>query len=70
MGMKRIYHEPGITLIKLGRYGLNIGRGFSGYWSIRAWPWALYDFADHVDTSSDRQAWADGVLSAGYPGGN
>lgn len=65
--MKRIYHEPGLTLIKLGRYGLNIGRNFSGYWSLRTWKWALYDFADHVDAFGDKAAWADGVLSAGYP---
>lgn len=66
--MNRIYREPGLTLIKLGRYGLNIGRGFTGYASLRRWPWALYDFADHVSVDSDRQAWADGVLSAGLPG--
>ena len=65
--MKRIYHEPGLTLIKLGRYGLNIGRNFTGYATIRTWRWALYDFADHVSTDSDKQAWADGVLAAGYP---
>ena len=66
--MKRIYHEPGLTLIKLGPYGLNIGRGFTGYWSIRPWKWALYDFADHVATDSGREAWAAGVLAAGTPG--
>ena len=66
--MKRIYHEPGLTLIKLGRYGLNIGRKFTGYATIRTWRWALYDFADHVSTDSARQAWAHGVLAAGTPG--
>lgn len=28
-------------------YGLNIGTGFSGSWSIRSWEWAKYDYADH-----------------------
>ena len=28
-------------------YGLNLGTGFSGYWSLRSWAWARYDFADH-----------------------
>lgn len=65
--MKKIYHEPGLTLIKLGGYGLNIGRNFSGYASIRTWAWAVYDFADHVSPIGDKAAWADGVLAAGYP---
>lgn len=66
--MKRIYLEPGLALIKLGRYGLNIGRNFTGYASIRTWPWAVYDFADHVSPIGDKAAWADGVLAAGTPG--
>jgi hypothetical protein len=36
-----------ILLIRLGRYGLNLGTGFSGYWSLRSWDWARYDYADH-----------------------
>lgn len=36
-----------LLLIKLGRYGLNLGTGFSGYWMLRSWEWACYDFADH-----------------------
>lgn len=37
-----------LMLIKLPfGYGLNIGTGFSGYWSIRSWSWSKYDYADH-----------------------
>lgn len=36
-----------LMLIRLGRYGLNLGPGFSGYWSLRSWEWARYDYADH-----------------------
>jgi hypothetical protein len=37
-----------LMLIKLPLgYGLNLGPGFSGYWSIRSWSWSKYDFADH-----------------------
>lgn len=61
--MRRIEHEPGLTLIPLPfGYGLNIGRNFSGYWSIRTWAWAVYDFADHVEPGSSKSAWADYVL--------
>ncbi len=28
-------------------YGLNLGTGFSGYWSLRTWEWSRYDYADH-----------------------
>ena len=28
-------------------YGLNLGTGFSGYWSVRTWEWSRYDYADH-----------------------
>jgi hypothetical protein len=28
-------------------YGLNLGTGFSGYWSVRTWEWSKYDYADH-----------------------
>jgi hypothetical protein len=43
-------HNTGgwLILIKLPLgYGLNLGTGFSGYWSLRSWEWARYDFADH-----------------------
>lgn len=41
-------HDGGwMLLIKLGKYGLNLGSGFSGYWSLRSWEWARYDFTDH-----------------------
>lgn len=36
-----------LLLIRLGSYGLNLGTGFSGYWSLRPWEWARYDYADH-----------------------
>ena len=36
-----------LMLIKLGRYGLNVGSGFTGSISLRSWEWARYDFADH-----------------------
>ena len=36
-----------IMLIRLGRYGLNLGTGFTGYWSLRSWEWAKYDYGDH-----------------------
>ncbi len=36
-----------LLLIRLGRYGLNLGTGFSGHWSLRSWEWARYDYADH-----------------------
>jgi hypothetical protein len=37
-----------VMLIKLPLgYGLNIGTGFTGYWSLRTWSWSKYDFADH-----------------------
>ena len=28
-------------------YGLNLGTGYSGYWSLRSWAWSKYDYADH-----------------------
>jgi hypothetical protein len=37
-----------LMLIKLPLgYGLNVGTGFSGSWSIRTWEWSKYDYADH-----------------------
>lgn len=36
-----------LMLIKLGRYGLNVGSGFTGSISLRSWEWARYDYADH-----------------------
>jgi hypothetical protein len=66
--MRRIYREPGLLLIPLPfGYGLNVGRNFSGYWSVRTWAWAVYDFADHVCTGSSKSEWADTVL-AGHRG--
>lgn len=66
--MRKIYRDKGLLLIPLpGNKGLNVGRYFSGFWSIREWPWAVYDFADHVSPWSDKAEWADGVLRAGTP---
>ncbi len=66
--MRQIYRDKGLLLIPLpGNTGLNIGRNFTGYWSIREWPWAVYDFADHVTPGGSKSAWADSVLAAGYP---
>jgi hypothetical protein len=36
-----------LVLIRLGRYGLNLGSGFTGRISLRSWEWARYDYADH-----------------------
>lgn len=42
-----------LMLIKLPLgYGLNLGTGFSGSWSIRTWEWAKYDYADHFSFKS------------------
>jgi hypothetical protein len=48
-------HNKGgwLVLIKLPLgYGLNLGTGFSGSWSIRTWEWAKYDYADHFSFKS------------------
>jgi hypothetical protein len=54
--MKRLIHgvyfgrnnSGWLMLIRLPLgYGLNVGTGFSGSWSIRTWEWAKYDYADH-----------------------
>ena len=56
-----------LMLIKLGRYGLNLGRGFTGRISLRSWEWARYDYADHFSfkflPGSDLHRWM-----AAYPG--
>jgi hypothetical protein len=66
--MRKIYRDKGLLLIPLpGNRGLNIGRKFTGYCSIREWPWAVYDFADHVSPWSNKADWADSVLADGYP---
>jgi hypothetical protein len=66
--MRKIYRDKGLLLIPLpGNKGLNIGRYFTGYCTIRDWPWAVYDFADHVSPWSDKAEWAENVLEAGYP---
>jgi hypothetical protein len=44
-----------------GGLGLNIGRGFSGFASVRSWEWARFDFADHEPLGSER--WAAVQLS-------
>jgi hypothetical protein len=36
-----------LMLIRLGKYGLNLGTGFTGSVSLRSWLWARYDYADH-----------------------
>ena len=40
-------------------FGLNIGPGFTGYISLRAWSWARYDHADHM---GEQTRWATQVL--------
>ena len=61
--MRKIYTDKGIMLVPLPfGYGLNIGWNFSGYWSVRTWEWAVYDFADHVCPWGMKSAWADMVL--------
>jgi hypothetical protein len=56
-----------LVLIRLGRYGLNLGRGFTGRISLRSWEWARYDYADHFSfkflPGSDLHRWM-----AAYPG--
>lgn len=65
--MRRIYRDKGLLLIPLpGNRGLNVGRRFSGHWSIREWPWAVYDFADHVSTESKQAPWAGDYLANWY----
>jgi hypothetical protein len=67
--MRKIYTDKGIMLVPLPfGYGLNIGWNFSGYWSIRTWAWAVYDFADHVPTDSRKSLWADMVLQGEISG--
>jgi len=62
--MRKIYRDKGLLLIPLpGNKGLNIGRYFTGYCTIRDWPWAVYDFADHVPTDSKQAAWAGDYLA-------
>jgi hypothetical protein len=51
-------HNTGgwLILIKLPLgYGLNLGTGFSGYWSLRSWEWARYDYADHFSYTTLRR---------------
>ena len=54
--MKRLIHgvyfgrntSGWLMLIRLPLgYGLNLGTGFSGFYSLRTWEWAKYDYADH-----------------------
>lgn len=56
-----------LVLIRLGNYGLNLGTGFTGYWSLRSWEWARYDYADHFSfdygPDSNLARWM-----AAYPG--
>lgn len=43
-------HNKGgwLVLIKLPLgYGLNLGTGYSGFYSLRTWQWSKYDYADH-----------------------
>ena len=38
-------------------YGLNIGTGFSGYWSLRSWILSKYDYADHFSFEGSFNSW-------------
>jgi len=61
--MRKIYRDKGLLLIPLpGNKGLNVGRNFTGNCTIRNWPMALYDFADHVSVYSKHWPWAEEVL--------
>jgi hypothetical protein len=67
-GSNRRWNRGGwLLLIRLGNYGLNLGTGFTGYWSIRSWEWARYDYADHFSfdyaPDSNLARWM-----AAYPG--
>jgi hypothetical protein len=56
-----------LLLIRLGNYGLNLGTGFSGYWSLRSWEWARYDYADHFSYEYAPDHYL-GRWMAAYPG--
>lgn len=45
--------------------GLNIGTGFTGFLSVRAWDWSRYDYADHNPQNAPR--WSSAVLGNGTP---
>lgn len=45
-----------------GGLGMNIGRGYSGFVSVRSWEWAKYDHADHME---EENRWATMNLSRG-----
>lgn len=64
---RRIRHsrnsEGSLWLLPLpGGLGLNIGRGYSGFASVRSWEWARYDHADHIEAGL-QERWVDVQLS-------
>ena len=50
-----------------GGLGLNIGRGYSGFASVRSWEWARYDHADHIEAGL-QERWVSVQLSKGPHG--
>jgi hypothetical protein len=47
-----------LLLIKLPLgYGLNLGTGFSGFYSLRQWEMAKYDYADHFIHNRQINTW-------------
>lgn len=48
LGTNNYQRKTWVLLVKLPfGYGMNIGTGFSGFFSVRSWDWAKYDYADH-----------------------
>jgi hypothetical protein len=49
-----------LLLVKLPKNkGLNLGTGFSGYYSVRDWYMAKYDYADHFMCMGHVRAWLE-----------
>jgi hypothetical protein len=47
-----------LMLLKLPLgYGLNVGTGFSGFYSLRTWEWSKYDYADHFSFEGSFIRW-------------
>ena len=64
---RRGFRGGWLLLIKLGRYGLNLGTGFTGFCSLRSWEWARYDYADHFSFNYGPDSTL-GRWMAAYPG--
>ena len=49
-----------LLLVKLPKNkGLNLGTAFSGYYSVRDWYMAKYDYADHFMCMGHVRAWLE-----------